>query len=46
MLKLKKISLACTLAAGAMCGAPAAHAQISGDTIKIGFITDLSLIHI
>jgi branched-chain amino acid transport system substrate-binding protein len=43
MLKLKKLTLACTLAVGAMLGAaPAAQAQISGDVIKIGFITDMS----
>jgi branched-chain amino acid transport system substrate-binding protein len=43
MLKLKKLVPACTLALAALFGAaPAAHAQISQDTIKIGFITDLS----
>jgi branched-chain amino acid transport system substrate-binding protein len=43
MLKLKKLTVACTLALGAMFGAaPAAQAQISGDVIKIGFITDMS----
>lgn len=31
-----------TLAAVAALGAPAAHAQISNDTIRIGFITDMS----
>ncbi len=45
MLKLKKLSLACTLAVGVMCGVPAAHAQFSGDTIKIGFITDMSSLY-
>ena len=40
-MKLKKISAACALAAMALCGAPA-QAQISGDVIRIGFITDLS----
>ncbi|CAD5374349.1 Leucine-, isoleucine-, valine-, threonine-, and alanine-binding protein [Rubrivivax sp. A210] len=40
-MKLKKISAACTLAAAAMVGAPA-HAQFSGDVIKIGIITDIS----
>ena len=39
-MKLKKITAACTLAAAAMV-APA-HAQISGDVIKIGIITDMS----
>ena len=42
-MKLKKISAACTLAGTAMLAAIApAQAQISGDVIKIGFITDLS----
>jgi branched-chain amino acid transport system substrate-binding protein len=42
-MKLKQISLACTLAAAAAFGiSPAAQAQISGDTIKIGIITDMS----
>jgi branched-chain amino acid transport system substrate-binding protein len=40
-LKLKKLSAACAIAAATLCAAPA-HAQISGDVIKIGFITDLS----
>ena len=40
-MKLKKLTQACALAAVASFGA-SAHAQISGDTIKIGFITDLS----
>src|SRR3954462_7736682 len=40
-MKLTKISAACALAATTMFGA-SAQAQISGDTIKIGFITDLS----
>jgi branched-chain amino acid transport system substrate-binding protein len=40
-MKLTKISTACALAATALFGA-SAQAQISGDTIKIGFITDLS----
>ena len=38
---LKKISTACALAAAALFGAPAS-AQISGDVIRIGFITDMS----
>jgi branched-chain amino acid transport system substrate-binding protein len=39
----KKISSTCALAAAALFGAAApAHAQISGDVIRIGFITDLS----
>jgi branched-chain amino acid transport system substrate-binding protein len=40
-MKLKKIAAACALAAAAFGAAPA-HAQISGDVIRIGFITDLS----
>ena len=42
-LKLKPIAAACTLAAATLLGAAApAHAQISGDVIKIGIITDMS----
>ncbi len=42
-MKLKKISAACTLAVTAMvAGVTPAHAQISGDVIKIGIITDMS----
>jgi branched-chain amino acid transport system substrate-binding protein len=40
-MKLKKLAAACALAAGVLAGAPA-QAQISGDVIRIGFITDLS----
>ena len=40
-MKLKKLVTACSLAIAAMAGAPA-QAQVSGDTIKIGFISDLS----
>src|SRR3954463_13679928 len=40
-MKLKKLVPACSLALATMFGA-SAQAQISGDTIKIGFITDLS----
>ncbi|MEO8313071.1 MAG: ABC transporter substrate-binding protein [Caldimonas sp.] len=40
-MKLKKLVPACSLALVAMFGAPA-QAQVSGDTIKIGFISDLS----
>jgi len=40
-MKLKSISAACTLAAASLLGANA-QAQISGDTIKIGIITDMS----
>ncbi|HWH82344.1 MAG TPA: ABC transporter permease, partial [Burkholderiaceae bacterium] len=38
---LKTISTACAVAATTLFGA-SAQAQISGDVIKIGFITDLS----
>jgi len=42
-MKLKKISAACTLAVTAMlAGITPAQAQISGDVIKIGIITDMS----
>ncbi len=42
-MKLKKISAACTLAVTAMvAGVAPAQAQISGDVIKIGIITDMS----
>jgi branched-chain amino acid transport system substrate-binding protein len=41
--KLKKISAACALAFGALFGVGStAQAQISGDVIKIGIITDMS----
>src|SRR4051812_42258123 len=40
-MRLTKVSAACVLAAGAAMAVPA-QAQISGDVIKIGFITDLS----
>ena len=41
-MKLNKLTAACSLAfATALISAPA-HAQYSGDTIKIGFITDMS----
>ena len=39
--KMKQISAACVLAAGAVLGSTA-QAQISGDVIKIGIITDMS----
>ena len=42
-MKLKKLSAACTLACTAMvAGIAPAHAQVSGDVIKIGIITDMS----
>ena len=40
-MKLKKLSAACALATTMMFGV-SAQAQVSGDVIKIGFITDLS----
>jgi branched-chain amino acid transport system substrate-binding protein len=40
-LKFKQLPAACALAATALCGT-SAHAQYSGDVIKIGFITDMS----
>ena len=42
MFKLKSIVPACSLALAATLGAAPAQAQISGDVIRIGFITDLS----
>ncbi|HEX7438692.1 MAG TPA: ABC transporter substrate-binding protein [Caldimonas sp.] len=43
MFKLSKISAACAFATAGLLGAvPAAQAQISGDVIRIGFITDMS----
>ena len=42
-MKLNKLSAACTLITAAMlAGVAPAQAQISGDTIKIGIITDMS----
>jgi branched-chain amino acid transport system substrate-binding protein len=42
-MKLKKLSAACSLAVAAMFGSAApAHAQYSGDVIRIGIITDMS----
>ena len=40
-MRLQKISAACALAATTLFGS-SAQAQLSGDVIKIGFITDLS----
>ena len=42
MFKPKTVVAACGAALAAMFGASAAHAQISGDVIRIGFISDLS----
>ena len=43
MFKIRTLSTACMLAAGTLgLAAPAAQAQISGDVIRIGFITDMS----
>ena len=45
-MKLKKIGAACALALGAMFGLGApAQAQISGDVIRIGIITDMSSLY-
>jgi branched-chain amino acid transport system substrate-binding protein len=45
-MKLKKLTAACALAAATMFGAAApAQAQISGDVIRIGFITDMSSLY-
>ena len=42
-MKFKQLSAACTLAFAAMLGTSApAHAQMSGDVIRIGIITDMS----
>ena len=41
-MKLKTIAAACALTTATLFGAGAAHAQISGDVIRIGFITDMS----
>ena len=40
-MKLKKIAAACALGSATLLGAPA-QAQVSGDVIRIGFISDLS----
>jgi branched-chain amino acid transport system substrate-binding protein len=40
---VKKLAAACALGGAAMAGlAPAAHAQVSGDVIRIGIISDMS----
>ena len=45
-MKLKKTAAACTLACSAMFGAAVpAQAQISGDVIRIGLITDMSSLY-
>jgi len=44
-MKLKKITTACTLACAALLGATPAQAQISGDVIRIGIITDMSSVY-
>ncbi len=45
-MKLKKLTAACTLACATLFGAVApAQAQISGDVIKIGIITDMSSLY-
>jgi branched-chain amino acid transport system substrate-binding protein len=45
-MKLKKLSAACTLALAAMtCTFTPAQAQVSGEVIKIGIITDMSSVY-
>ena len=45
-MKLKQTAAACTLACAAMFGAAVpAHAQFSGDVIRIGLITDMSSLY-
>jgi branched-chain amino acid transport system substrate-binding protein len=45
-MKLKKLTAACTLACATLFGAAApAQAQISGDVIRIGIITDMSSLY-
>ncbi|MCB2020062.1 MAG: ABC transporter substrate-binding protein [Rhizobacter sp.] len=45
-MKLKKIPTACAIAAAALFGAATpAQAQVSGDVIRIGFITDMSSLY-
>ncbi|WP_088278813.1 ABC transporter substrate-binding protein [Ideonella sp. A 288] len=41
-MSLKQLTLACSLATAATLGAAPAHAQFSGDVIKIGIITDMA----
>ncbi len=41
-MKLNKLTAACALATATLFGTTPPHAQISGDTIKIGIITDMS----
>jgi branched-chain amino acid transport system substrate-binding protein len=43
-MKLTKLATACTFTAAALGGAPAS-AQVSGDVIKIGLITDMSSVY-
>jgi branched-chain amino acid transport system substrate-binding protein len=44
-MKLKKFALACSLVAAGTFGSVPAQAQISGDVIRIGFITDMSSLY-
>ncbi|MEX8517608.1 MAG: ABC transporter substrate-binding protein [Leptothrix sp. (in: b-proteobacteria)] len=44
-MKLKKLASACTLALAALFGSTTAQAEISGDVIKIGIITDMSSVY-
>src|ERR1700710_1387749 len=41
-MSFKQLPIACALAAAGLFSAGAAQAQISGDVIRIGFITDMS----
>jgi branched-chain amino acid transport system substrate-binding protein len=43
-MKLTKLAAACTFSVAALAGAPA-QAQVSGDVIKIGLITDMSSVY-
>jgi branched-chain amino acid transport system substrate-binding protein len=43
-MKLTKLAAACTATLASLAGAPA-HAQVSGDVIKIGLITDMSSVY-
>ena len=41
-MKVKTLTAACALAVASLSATAPAHAQVSGDVIKIGFITDMS----
>ncbi|HJV67984.1 ABC transporter substrate-binding protein [Ideonella sp.] len=44
-MKPLKLASACTLALATLAGAPTVQAQVSGDVIKIGIITDMSSVY-